>query len=137
MPLDAEVLNAVELSLNRCGANPVFLDRFYEVFLASSPKVQAMFEHTNFYRQKRALQASLHGMLLHARGNGSSSDPYLLEVAQRHSQGHLSIGAELYDLWLDSLLKTVKECDPESTAEVLAAWEKAMGLGIQFFLSHY
>ena len=137
MPLDAEVLNVVEQSLDRCGANPVFLDRFYEVFLASSPKVLAMFEHTNFYRQKRALQASLHGMLLHARADSTSSDPYLVEVAQRHDHTHLNIGAELYDLWLDSLLATVKECDPNCTPNVLAAWEQAMTLGIQFFLSHY
>lgn len=137
MPLDPEVLNEVERSLDRCGANPAFLDRFYEVFLASSPKVLAMFEHTNFYRQKRALQASLHGMLLHARGAGPEPDPYLLEVAQRHSRGQLSIGAELYDLWLDSLLVTVKEFDPQCTPEILAAWEQAMTQGIQFFLSHY
>ena len=137
MALDAEVLNAVERSLDRCGANPAFLDRFYEVFLASSPKVRAMFEHTNFYRQKRALQASLHGMLLHIRGKEAADDPYLLEVAHRHSQSQLSIGAELYDLWLDSLLTTVRECDPQCTPEVLAAWEQAMTLGIQFFLSHY
>src|SRR5450759_1837153 len=137
MPLDAEVLNVVELSLDRCGANPAFLDRFYATFLASSPKVRAMFEHTNFYRQKRALQASLHGMLLHIRGNDAAGDPYLLEIARRHSRGQLGIGAELYDLWLDSLLAVVRECDPQCTPEVLAAWEKAMTLGIQFFLSHY
>ena len=137
MPLDAEVLNTVEQSLNRCGANPVFLDRFYEIFLASSPKVLAMFEHTNFYRQKRALQASLHGMLLHVRGNDAATDPYLLEVAQRHNRGNLGVGAELYDLWLDSLLAAVRECDPQCTTAVLAAWEQAMMLGIEFFLSHY
>jgi hemoglobin-like flavoprotein len=96
-----------------------------------------MFEHTNFYRQKRALQASLHGMLLHARGHNPTNDPYLLEVAVRHSRGQLSIGAELYDLWLDSLLTSVKEHDPKSTPEVMAAWEQTMTLGIQFFLSHY
>ena len=137
MPLDEEVLNVVELSLDRCGANPAFLDRFYAVFLASSPKVGAMFENTNFYRQKRALQASLHGMLLHVRGTGATSDPYLVEIAQRHSRGNLGIGAELYDLWLDSLLTTVEECDPKCTPAILLAWEKAMTLGIQFFLSHY
>ena len=137
MPLDEEVLNQVELSLNRCGANPAFLDRFYAIFLDSSPKVKAMFENTNFYRQKRALQASLHGMLLYARGSDASGDPYLREVAERHSRDNLSIGAELYDLWLDSLLTTIRECDPECTPEVLAAWEQAMTIGIQFFLSHY
>ena len=137
MSLDENVLNTVEASLNRCGENPAFLDRFYEVFLASSPKVRTMFEHTNFYRQKRALQASLHGMLLHARSGNGSTDPYLVEVAQRHSRNQLAVGAELYDLWLDSLLKVVEECDAEFSPVVLAAWEKSMTRGIQFFLSHY
>ncbi len=96
-----------------------------------------MFEQTNFYRQKRALQASLHGMLLHARGTNGSGDPYLLEIARRHSRDQLGVGAELYDLWLDSLLAVVAECDAECTPEVVAAWELAMSKGIQFFLSHY
>ena len=50
-------------SLRRCNAHPVFLDLFYENFLASSPKVKEKFANTDFAKQKRALQASLNLML--------------------------------------------------------------------------
>jgi len=135
--MDSGLLNAVNESLDRCVANPVFLDRFYEIFLSSSPKVDEKFRGTNFLRQKRALQASLHGLLSLAESGGNSADDYLREAAERHNRARLDIGGELYDLWLDSLLSTVKECDPQATPEVLQAWEAVMQLGIRYFLSHY
>ena len=57
--MDDSTLKTFEDSLQRCNSNPNFLDRFYEVFLASSPKVKEKFAQTDFVRQKRALRASL------------------------------------------------------------------------------
>jgi len=64
-------------------------------------------------------------------------DAYLAGVAERHGAGQLEIGAELYDLWLDSLLATVKECDPEFSPEVEKAWEDVMMVGIQYLCRSY
>jgi hemoglobin-like flavoprotein len=58
-------------------------------------------------------------------------------LAERHSSRQLSIGSELYDLWLDSLLAAVQECDPETSSEVEAAWEAVMMVGIGYLLSRY
>ena len=70
--MDAEILEIFDKSLGRCNARPGFLDRFYERFLAMSPKVAEKFKHTDFVRQKRALRASFHMMLL-AAGDGRTS----------------------------------------------------------------
>ena len=121
-------------SLGRCNANPIFLDRFYELFLATSPKVREKFAHTDFTRQKEALRASLQAMLAAAAGD---SERPLSRLAERHSSRDLNIGAELYDLWLDSLLAAVKECDADFSPEVEQAWEEVMMVGIGFLLSRY
>ena len=130
-------MQAFDESLKRCNANPGFLDRFYEKFLASSPAVREKFAKTDFVHQKRALRASLHTMLLAAEQEETGPERYLRDLAAQHSRGGLDIGAELYDLWLDSLLATVRECDPEFTPEIEEAWESIMSVGIRYILSHY
>ncbi|MDH3746453.1 MAG: globin, partial [Acidobacteriota bacterium] len=114
-----------------------FLDLFYRLFLESSPKVREKFADTDFERQKTALRASFILMRLVAADNGVGADKHLKELAVRHSSADLNIGAELYDLWLDSLISAVESYDPEFDDEIGEAWEKVMGVGIRYLLSHY
>ena len=134
--MDPSVLKTYEASLARCDQNPVFLDRFYEVFLASSPRVAEKFANTDFTGQKRALRESLNSMLM-AAADPDHPEQYLHDIAQRHSSRQLAVGAEFYDYWLDSLLATVKECDPQFDARVQQAWEYVMMHGISYLLSKY
>jgi len=135
--MEAQTLETFEQSLLRCESRWDFFDRFYDRFLASSPAVREKFANTDFVRQKRALRASLHLLLLAARNDGGGPDAYLREIAGRHGAGQLEIGAELYDLWLDSLLTTVRECDPDSGPDVEKAWEAVMMIGIQYLCRNY
>lgn len=137
MPVDEKTLRALDGSLHRCAANPGFLDTFYERFLNSSPDVRAKFANTDFERQKRALMASFHLMLLAAEDEKNGPERYLRDLAFRHGKDQLDIGSYLYDLWLDSLLRTVRECDPEWTPEIEQAWEQVMGIGIGYLLQYY
>ena len=38
--------------------------------------------------------------------------------AETHSRANLDIKPELYGLWLDAVVETVRECDPEWTTEI-------------------
>lgn len=136
-PTESGVLQVFDDSLRRCSSDARFFDRFYERFLASSPKVREKFASTDFVRQKRALRASLHLILLVAQDPDRDAARYLGPVAERHSSRQLGIGAELYDLWLDSLLATVREIDPQFGSAVEQAWEDAMAIGIRFLCSRY
>lgn len=135
--MDEQVLETFAASLRRCTAHPDFEERFYEIFLASSPKVAERFKTTDFRRQKRALRASFHTMLLAAYDGEKGPKKHLGGLAERHSSRGLNIGSELYDYWLDSLLTAVKEFDGEHTPEIADAWEQVMGVGIKYLLSRY
>jgi len=135
--MEEKVLQTYEMSLDRCAANPAFFDRFYQIFVASSPKVAAKFAQTDFARQRKALEASLHLMIKAVRDDRSGMDAYLKDLADRHSCRDLNIGSEFYDYWLDSLLSTVKEFDPEYGETVRDAWERVMLVGIEYMLSRY
>ena len=135
--MEHAILEQFEDSLRRCNADPEFLDRFYERFLRSSPQVREKFRATDLLRQKRMLQASLQLLLVAAQDDGKRPTPHLDDVAARHSASQMAIGAELYDLWLDSLLATVREVDPAWSALVEQAWESVMTVGIAYLVSRY
>lgn len=135
--MDEQVLTTFDESLRRCDSNPRFLDIFYDRFMASSPDVREKFKKTDFARQKRLLRASFYLLLLASEDEAYGPERHLKQLALRHGAHGLEIGANLYDLWLDSLLATVKECDPGYSAEVEAAWEEVMGIGIAYMLGHY
>ncbi len=136
--MDATLLHTFEKSLLRCVAGPDFLERFYARFLSSSPKVAARFEETDFDRQKTIVRESLF-KILRAAEDGPEEGParHLDEIAHRHSAQQLDIGAELYDLWLDSLLATVAECDPDFSLAEEQAWEEVLLVGIGYLCSRY
>ena len=94
------------------------------------------FANTDFAHQKRAVLASLDLILLAAKAP-EDADRHLREVAERHSSAQLAVGAELYDLWLDSLLDTVREVDPAFGPDVEEAWEDVMAVGIRYLVSRY
>ncbi len=123
-------------SLERCTANSEFMDRFYDLFLASSREVAEKFRHTDFPRQKRMLKASLYMMILTGDGKTNTQEN-LQHIAKRHSRTDLDIKPELYTLWLDCLIQAVKECDPRFTPETETAWRRIMEQGITFMQSHY
>lgn len=135
--MDSETLATFERSLARCTADPDFLDLFYGNFLSSSPKVREKFAGTDFDRQKASLHASFDLLLLAARDGENGPEKHLAALAERHGARQLGVGAELYDLWLDSLLKSVKVCDPAWSEDVEQAWEAVMGIGIRYLCARY
>jgi hemoglobin-like flavoprotein len=135
--MDSDVIRTFDESLQRCNTSPRFLERFYNRFLASSPKVREKFAHTDFVRQRRVLRASFYLIVLAAEDEDEGPQRYLDQLARRHSIKDLDIGSELYDLWLDALLETVRESDPEFGPQVEDAWERMMAVGIRYLCSRY
>ena len=125
-------------SLTRCLANSDFLHDFYELFKASSPEVREKFQATEFPRQTRVLADSLYIM---AVASDSKDDAIawkeLDRLAERHSRRDLDIRPELYQDWLDCLVKAASIHDPAFSPEIEEAWRKALAPGIEHLRSRY
>ena len=129
---DVELFND---SIERCSCSPDFLRRFYTLFLASSDTVAKKFEHTDLRKQARMLKTSLYIMM--SASCGSEQIVHLERLAKLHSRAELDIKPELYDLWLDRLVQTVKEFDPMFDLEIDTAWRRVLQPGIEFMKSRY
>ncbi len=121
-------------SYGRCCASPDFFDKFYNNFLASSPSIRERFVNTDMRSQKDLLRSGIMNLVLYARG---MSDAKLRHLGQSHSRSALNIHPDLYGLWLESLLQTVKEHDLKVTTEDLVAWREVLEDGISLIKSYY
>jgi hemoglobin-like flavoprotein len=129
---DVELFND---SIERCSSKPDFLGRFYTLFLASSDTVARKFERTDLRKQATLLKTSLYIMML--ASDETERVVHLERLAKRHSRADLDIKPELYDLWLDRLVRAVRESDPMFDAQTEAAWRRVLQPGIDFMKSKY
>lgn len=109
--------------------------RFYEIFLARSPEIGNRFRHTDMARQREMLAQSLHEMVEFSTSRVASDR--LDQVARRHSQAERDVPPELYEIWLDSLVKAVRQLDPEFTEDVELAWRVVLAPGIAYMKFRY
>lgn len=136
--MNSEQVDAFRASLKRCLATPDFLHAFYEEFMGFSEEIRAKFRQTDFTRQTRILADSLYMMTVVAQGE--SEGPAFAEfdrLGRQHSHGQLDIRPELYDVWLDSLIKAVRQYDPEFTPALEIAWRETLRPGIEHMRSMY
>lgn len=124
-------------SFGRCRESPDFLDRFYAIFMDSSGEIRDKFAHTDFDKQKKVLSDSIFLMLSAAGADKGFAHGQLKRLAKRHSRGELDIKPEWYTVWLDCLIATVAEKDPEFTEEVDVAWREALAGGIDLLIRGY
>jgi hemoglobin-like flavoprotein len=118
-------------SLGRCRATAGFLDAFYQRFVASSDEVRAKFAKSDMMRQVRVMEDTLFVVANAVQGEeGSPARSDLPRIAERHSHRDLDIRPELYDLFLECLIVTVRTHDAKFTREV-------MGFGIDYMRKHY
>lgn len=131
-----EQLEQFNDSLNRCTAKGDFTEKFYARFMTASPAAAEKFRGVDMRKQQRMLRGSLYMMLSAAHGKSDGLE-HLDQIARQHSRSDRDIGPELYDVWLDSLIETVRESDPRATPEVEAAWRAVLRAGIEFMKARY
>ncbi len=126
----------VKDSYGRCCVNPKFFGLFYETFLASHPAIAPMFAKTDMSKQKSLLRQGLSMMLMHLEGNTVGTTG-MDRIAESHSKKKMNIQPHLYDYWITSLLKCVKECDPQITPQLEGEWKQSLQQGVRRIVAGY
>ena len=112
-----------------------FFDAFYEAFMSKSDEIAAKFAHTDMQRQKEMLHQSLHHMFEFSIQRRVSDE--LRRIAERHSMSQVNVEPRLYDIWLDSLVDTVRSFDSLFAEEVEFAWRVTLAPGIAYMKFKY
>lgn len=112
-----------------------FFDAFYDNFIASSPMVASHFQDTDMKRQKMMLEKSFYSLFIFYATNNAND--YLKNIAQQHSKRGHNVPPELYDLWLESLIETVADYDPEFNMDIELSWRVVLSSGITYMKFKY
>ena len=123
-------LETFRSSLLRCLSNLHFLEKFYTEFISSSPEVAHAFAHTDMERQKAMLNASLYQLMNYYSSNDDQSKKHIQKLGAQHGMYGHKVPLHMYDLWLESLMKAVRECDPQFSPSLDAIWREVMTHGI-------
>lgn len=126
----------VKDSYSRCCVNPKFFDLFYNNFLVSHPTIAPMFAKTDMAKQKTLLRQGLSMMFMHLSGN-SIGTTGIDRIAESHSKKKMNIDPNLYEYWINSLVKSVKECDEKMTPALEVEWRKVLRSGVDRITSQY
>lgn len=136
--MNLEYVQAFRTSLKRCLETPDFLRTFYELFMGYSEEIREKFRSTDFTRQTRVLADSLYAMAVVAQGESESPTWAEMErLGRLHSREHLDIRPELYEVWLDCLVKAARQYDSAFTPEIEEAWRQTLREGIQHLRAMY
>jgi len=128
-----EIVEVAEASYRRCQSEG-FFRAFYDRLLASDPRIPPMFAKTDFTKQTKLLQHGIGLLFVFAkRGNPSIVD----RIAVRHSRHQVPVPADMYPLWVESLVATVREYDPRCSPAVEQAWRQAVSPGIAYIISRF
>jgi hemoglobin-like flavoprotein len=117
------------------GNSDEFYVAFYDLLTATSEEAASKFRNTDMTAQVRMLQSSV-TVLLNFFVT-SRQDEYLGQLAERHGKRGVDISPELYEVWLECLIETVRQFDPKFNDDVEAAWRVVFSKGIEFMTSRY
>jgi uncharacterized phage infection (PIP) family protein YhgE/hemoglobin-like flavoprotein len=101
-------------------------DKFYERFVTSDPRIGAYFLKTDFKKQKSLLRDGV-GRALSFSAGDSASVSFVERLGVTHNRSHMNILPELYPFWLNSLMDTLAETDPQWNKQLDTQWREALG----------
>ena len=123
-------------SYQRCAAAPEFLSAFYQHFFQACPEAEPRFAHTDFERQHRLLTHAI-GLLLSFPTQPPTEPTILTRLAERHSRRDMAVPPSFYAPFIDSLIATVAQYDPECTPEVEQAWRTTVAAGVEYMKARF
>lgn len=132
--VSAQMIDLCWLSFSRSSVNGL-LQRFYEHFL-TYPEIKAHFLKTDSATQHEALRHGLGSILKFVEGDRMGCE-CLKRIRKSHSRSGLNIDPSLYSLWIDSLLRALRQCDPSFNADTENAWRTVIDLGIDCIKTGY
>jgi hemoglobin-like flavoprotein len=133
--------NSVKKSYGRCvftrDAKEKFFTQFYETFLSSHSAIAAMFSNTNFEKQISMLKNAVSMSIMYAEKQDELAKDVLTKIRKSHSRERYDVKPEYYSYWLDSLIATLRACDPNFNDTLEQHWRNMMQISIDYIAEGY
>jgi hemoglobin-like flavoprotein len=112
-------------SYRRCRQARGFFTRFYRRLMGADPRIAALFDTVDMERQYRAFRHGLNVAVMYAEGK-PVGEMGMRRICEIHRTFGGALTAELYALWIESLVHTLAEVDPLFNAELERDWRETL-----------
>jgi len=133
--------NSVKKSYGRCvftrDAKEKFFSQFYDTFLSSHPAIAAMFNNIDLEKQISVLKNAISMSIMYAEKQDELAKDVLTKIRKSHSRERFNVKPEYYAFWLDSLIHTLKVCDPNFSDAIEQDWRDMMQISIDYITEGY
>ena len=126
-----DAVAVAKASYARCLGTPDFLLTFYRNFFRACPAAEPMFAGIEIARQAKLLQHAL-GLLLAFPATSDHEPTVLTRLAVKHGPEGLNIDPDWYPVFVEALVKSAAEHDPEFTPATADAWREAVKPGMEY-----
>ncbi|HEY5601649.1 MAG TPA: globin [Gammaproteobacteria bacterium] len=133
--------DSVKRSYGRCiftrEAKEKFFHHFYDTLLNSHPAIGAMFSNTSWDKQINILKNAISFTIMYAEKQDELAKDVLTRVRKSHSRERHNVEPEYYTHWLNSLVKTLRVCDPNFNDPLEQHWRDMMQISIDYIVAGY
>jgi hemoglobin-like flavoprotein len=126
-----DAVAVAKASYARCLGRPDFLLAFYRHFFRACPAVEPLFAGIDIVRQAKLLQHAL-GLLLAFPADSVQEPTVLTRLAIKHGPDGMNIDPDWYPPFVEALVESAAEHDPEFTPAIAEAWRQAVRPGITY-----
>ncbi len=126
----------VHESYIRAGSR-AFIAAFYDRLMNSNDEIKAKFERVDMETQTDNLARAIVMSFLFVDQNHQTAAHTMERVRESHNRHNLDIQPHLYDAWLDCLIGTVGELDPQADEDLLEDWRSVMLVSINHIRGGY
>lgn len=131
-----EAISKVRLSYGRAISSKLFLDRFYQLFIKSSPVVARKLANTDIKKQQALLSQAVNMVILFPQGN-KIAEKAIARIRESHGRDGLNIKPEYYKFWVNSLTTALAEHDPKFDEDLEQAWRLVAQQAIDYIIEGY
>lgn len=129
---------AVRDSFDRAMKSTGFIDQFYNNLFFLKPEIEEYFKQTKWKHQKIAIEKGITHLL-----GFLENDPQqihhknILRLSETHSKTNLNIHPHNYYYWIDAMIMTLKEFDPNWDSSLEYYTRECLFFPISFMISFY
>jgi len=124
-------LSLVIDSYRRCVARADFIDRFYIHLFEASPDIREKFRDTDLEQQRTMIRKAITTIIMQSAGI-QAANLSLDRIAATHGKEGMNITPDMYQLWIDTMVRTVRECDSQCDHRVAETWRVVLSQGIGY-----
>ena len=110
-----------------------FVNHFYGVLKGRDPDIAEIFEAFPVHHQVHVLRTALYLLVDFCDNQTPSAD--FTKLVDSHTDNHLGLRPYMLEIWLECILETVAEYDPQFSEVTKAAWITKIKPGIDFLKS--